>query len=224
MKLIIPLIILSLISCNSKNRNGDYISIDEYSFAFPNDFKLTERNGIDSYVGNISNDSIRLSFDYGYYSNSLIETEKEFLESNTWRHEPSYQFMEPGKSYTDENMPKVEIIDIQKPNLKELQLNPNTDFVASCQYKDSVFTYPFSIPDKIKSVEIIEDTVFNYYRKIVIAKNPKSGMTGIYMRNLNSYSESINSYLSLSMVTNNLTSEEQIEIVKIFESIRMSEK
>lgn len=64
MKNIVILILFSILfSCNE---NLNTIKIGEFTFQFPNDFKLINEQGIDSYNGKVSNGKIRFQFDYGY--------------------------------------------------------------------------------------------------------------------------------------------------------------
>lgn len=75
-KYIFYISILALIhflgSCEAKDdtifENGNLIAIGEYTFNFTSDFGLTEEQGIDSYVGKVSNDNFSLTFDYGWYT------------------------------------------------------------------------------------------------------------------------------------------------------------
>lgn len=46
---------------------------EAFSLHLPPGWNLRELQGIDSYVGEIAGDDVRLQFDYGWYSNSLAE-------------------------------------------------------------------------------------------------------------------------------------------------------
>jgi hypothetical protein len=51
--------------------NWHKIDLPTFSVNTPTDYKLVKQQGIDSYVGLITNGSDTLSFDYGWYSNDL---------------------------------------------------------------------------------------------------------------------------------------------------------
>ncbi len=67
----------------------------------------------------------------------------------------------------------------------------------------------------------IVDTVENQYRKIVYGNNPEKEITGIYLRDLESFNKSINSYLALSMETDKITKQQQEIVLKIFRTGRL---
>lgn len=59
-------------SCNENDNQqiNSQIEIGNYLFRFPSDYKLVEKQGIDSYVGNIVSNSTSLSFDLGWYTSA----------------------------------------------------------------------------------------------------------------------------------------------------------
>jgi hypothetical protein len=66
-----------LLSCNSNKKSDDGTKLLDYKYftiRVPQSWKGIDAKGIDSYVGEIHIDtSTVISFDLGWYSNSLVE-------------------------------------------------------------------------------------------------------------------------------------------------------
>lgn len=223
-QLLIFFSLLVLSSCGhfEKKHDGQWktIEVGDYLFDFPSDFELVSENGIDSYVGKIKGDSMWFSFDFGYYSNSFEQTSNEYLANGTWRMELPNRFMKEGVTYDQTNSPRVDLISIRPATIHDSTVGKGCDYVAHCKHAKIEFDYPVFIPNEIKQTNCFIDTIDNLYRKIVAAKDPKKGTTGIYLRELNGFNKSINGYLALSMSTNNLTDQQQQLALKIFKSGR----
>jgi len=222
-KFLLILLIVFGLSCFGKTAKN-VIVIGTYSFEFPNDFKLIKEKGQDSYVGKIKGDSITFAFDYGYYSDPLVQTQQEFLKDSFWLLHAGDQFMKDGITYDENNSPKVEFLNLRPATTKDQIKFKNADFIAVCKHDSLVFDYPVTIPDDTKQHFVKVDTIQNRFRKIVIAKNSEKGLTGIYLKDLNSFNESINSSLALSMATSKLSKEQQDEVLKIFSTVRFIDK
>lgn len=223
-QLLTILVMIFLFACGRTENKSDEqwktIEVGDYLFDFPADFKLVTEKGIDSYVGKIKGDSIWFGFDFGYYSNDFEQTPQEYLDEGHWRLSLPYQFMKEGITYDQTNTPKVDIISIRPATLHDSTIGKGCDYVAKCKHDKTEFDFAVYIPTEIKEMNYSIDTVDNHYRKIVWAKDPKKGTTGIYLRDLNGFNESINSFLALSMATNNLTSKQQELALKIFKTGR----
>lgn len=196
------------------------IEVGDYLFDFPGDFELLTEKGIDSYVGKIKGDSMWFGFDFGYYSDDFEQTPKEYLDNGHWRYNLASRFMKVGITYDQTNMPKVDILSIRSATAQDSSIGKGCDYVAKCIHEETEFDYAVYIPSEIKELNFEIDTVDNLYRKIVWAKDPQKGKTGIYLRELNGFNESINSYLALSMSTYKLTIEQQKTALKIFKTGR----
>lgn len=218
------LILVFLTSCNSNSDNykkgWKTIEIGSYQFDFPSNFNLIEEQGIDSYVGKIIGDSLKFAFDFGYYSNSLTESPQEYLDKGYWIKEAAYQFMEPGVTYDNNNFPKIHVLKIKTTNPNDNTLDKGVAYIATCKYAEKEFEFPIYLPDEIEKHRFKIDTLNGHFRKVIIANNPADGLTGIYIKDLGSHNESINSSLALSMTTRDLTKKQQKLVLKIFESGR----
>lgn len=53
--------------------NWQFIDADSFTLSLPSGWKFNKLQGIDSYVGEFVGDGAKLSFDYGWYSNSLAD-------------------------------------------------------------------------------------------------------------------------------------------------------
>ncbi len=217
-------IALLLFSCEQTEKKPDRelntIEIGDYLFDFPPDFKLVKEMGIDSYVGEIIGDSMRFVFDFGYYSNSFELTPQDYLDKGHWQFTIPYQFMEEGITYDHTNTPKVDIISIRPATNQDSTLGKGCDYVAKCIHNNTEFDFAIYLPGEIKRMNFAIDTIDNQYRKIVWTKAPYKGKTGIYIKDLDGFNESINGYLSLTMATTTLTSEQQEMALKIFKTGR----
>jgi hypothetical protein len=225
-------LVVLLLSCGqSENKSGvqtekksdgqlKAIEVGDYLFDFPSDFELVTEKGIDSYVGKIKGDSMWFGFDFGYYSNDFEQTPQEYLDNGHWRYNVANLFMKVGITYDQTNMPKVDILSIRPATAQDSTIGKGCDYVAKCIHDETEFDYAVYIPNEIKELNFAVDTIGGHYRKIVWAKDPQKGRTGIYLRDLNGFNESINSYLALSMSTSNLTIEQQETALKIFRTGR----
>lgn len=60
-------------SPSPKQASWQFIDADSFSLSVPPGWKFTKLEGTDSYIGEFVGDGIKLSFDFGQYSNSLAE-------------------------------------------------------------------------------------------------------------------------------------------------------
>lgn len=226
-----PLLLIILIllfgcgtSVHKSEKEWKTIEIGDYLFDCPNDFELVNEKGTDSYVGKIKGDSMWLGFDYGFYADKLELTPQEYLEEGTWKvHLPS-RFMKAGITYNQNNAPTVEVLNIRAATKQDSAVGKGCDYIAKCQHDKTVFDYAIYLPQEIKQSNFFIDTFENQFRKIVIAKNPQSGTTGLYLRDLNGFNKSFNSYLALSMSTSHLTLHQQALALKIFKTGRSKKR
>lgn len=72
--LLITFVLFTFICCseNGSEQQDSKINIEigNYLFNFPSEFKLIEKQGIDSYIGNIVGSKISLYFDFGWYTSA----------------------------------------------------------------------------------------------------------------------------------------------------------
>jgi hypothetical protein len=217
-------VLIILFGCGQTEKKSEEqwktIEVGDYLFDFPADYELVKEKGIDSYVGKIQGDSMWFGFDFGYYSNDFEKTTQEYLDEGHWQLTLPYQFMKDGVTYDQTNIPKVKVLNIRPATSKDSVTGKGCDYIAKCKHDKTEFDFAVYIPNNIKQMNYSIDTVDNQYRKIVWAKDPQKGTTGIYIRDLNSFNESINSNLALSMATSKLTIQQQEIALKIFKTGR----
>lgn len=83
MKLILVIPLLSFLSCTNSRPHANKQTLDfgEFTIETPIGWKKIKEQGIDSYVGRIALDNTdTISFDLGWYSNKLNETEPWIIE------------------------------------------------------------------------------------------------------------------------------------------------
>jgi len=215
---------LLLFGCAQTEQKTDIdvneIEVGNYVFDFPPDYELITEQGIDSYVGKVKGDSMSFQFDFGYYSNDFEQPVEEYLENGDWQFELPYRFMKEGIIYDDRNTPEVDVLSIRPATKQDSAVGSGSDYIAKCRHDSIEFDFSIYIPSKIKDLYFEIDTIDDHYRKIVWAKDPKNGRTGIYIKDLNSYKESINGSLALSMTSRNLTYKQQETALMIFKTGR----
>ncbi len=132
--------------------------------------------------------------------------------------------MNEGTTYDQTSIPKVDVISIRPATIQDSTIGKGCEFVARCKHNDTEFDFAVYVPDEIKQTSYSIDTIDNQYRKMVWSKEPKKGMTGIYLKDLDGFNKSINSYLALSMATSNLTSKQQAIALRIFRTGRHKDR
>ncbi len=58
---------------NGTSTNWQSVDADYFTLSLPPGWKFNKLGGEDSYIGEFVGDGMRLKFDYGWYSNSLVE-------------------------------------------------------------------------------------------------------------------------------------------------------
>ena len=216
------LIFILLFTLGCQSFHNDSVTIGIYSFAFPKSFILLKDHGVDSYVGKVTDKNISLNFDYGYYSNKLVLSPEEYIEKNIWL----YEFINNANQETPDDqrvsLSDITILNVRKANFSDKLNDIQSKYVATLKWNNGEqFDYPIQIPESLNAYTILKDTIQNCLRKIVLAKDPKNGITGIYLQNLADFNKSINSSLALSMSTSNLTKQQQDSILKIFYTVKI---
>ncbi|WP_291725917.1 hypothetical protein, partial [Bernardetia sp.] len=88
---------------------------------------------------------------------------------------------------------------------------------AVIEYPDTVIYKEVEIPNEITRHDIKIDTVGNYIRKIIQPKYGVRGITGIYLKK-------IDSDFALAIVDKNLNPNQRNKVVKAFKTIKFKEE
>ena len=207
-------------SCESAGTKQKTLLIGHYQFDVPESFTLIPEQGVDSDVGKITGEGITLYYDLGFYSSELVSTREEFLEKGYWRRNLSNPFLNPGITYNEENLPKVEVVSIRAAAANEKVSGVSCDYVAVCRYKDSVYNAPVVLPEDIRTHSVRTRMTSRDFFKTVTSENPGKGITGIYIRDTDSWNRSLNAFTALSLSAKNLTKEQQATVLKILKTAR----
>lgn len=195
--IISSIIILSGLYCctgnYAKNEQKNEIKIGEYSFTFPKDFELRNDSGLDSYVGKVGNEQIEFSFDYGYYSNSLVKSFDEYINQWVWKSNALGNLNYSAGSSIDafSEHKNVYLLSYSKIDSNLFQL--------LFDYKNDTLKYQLNIPKDILQAEVDLDTLDGIAYKLVNYTGEDENYVGLYAKNLNRYNKTINSYPSLSI-------------------------
>lgn len=209
------LIITVLAACGDNNTSEN--DIGQYKLTFPTGFKLVKKNGTDSYVGEITYDTTSISFDYGYYSNSLDPSLVEYVNEDIWKRQVYLKQVSNGKNH---GINKA-IFDI---HLINYNLDKSGMYQLQFEYKGDSLEYHVHNPRHLNDCAFIEDTIDGHYKKIVISNQHDNSYIGLYMKDLNGYNESINSYPALSMYFQNPSESEIQMLTDVFMTCRPIEK
>lgn len=196
-----------------RNTQSNIIEIGDYSFDFPADFKLVKEQGIDSYVGRIVGKSYSFEFDFGLYTATLAESPEEYLKDGNWRSALPERFMKPTITYDKKSMPKVAVLSIRPAIRRDSLIGKGCDYIARCQHKKTIFSFPIYLPTDTKAHYFKTDTLNHIYKKIVYAKDATKGITGIYLSRPDSKR-------SLNLVAHHLSQKEQEMALRIFSTAK----
>ncbi len=202
-----------------------YVSFGPYTFDFPDNYFLEYRQGVDSRVGVIKNENVEVHFDYGHYTNKLPIPREEYISKRHWMIDLEYLLRKPGVIYDDNNAPEVNVLET-KDSIRSLIDSLLVDFgvfLAICEFEGKISELRIEIPEESVINEFQIDTINGHYRKIVMAKDPEVGVTGIYLTKLGD-NKSVMGNMALGMSTTGITFEEQNELVKTFKNVRVNDK
>ncbi len=229
-KILIVLLFLSF-GCTERNSSKTrIIDTDVFTIEVPINWKYRKEQGTDSFVGRITGRGLNLEFDAGGYTSHIMLSEQEYINnSRNWL--PDMPYHEEGVIYTSggvegtrkmimekEGITDTSLVIVKKfpIALKDTIYLQNGEYKAIIEYADTVIYKNVKIPDEIKNHNILIDTIDNYIRKIITPKNGLIGITGIYLKK-------IQSNFALGIMDENLSLENQKKAVKAFKSIKFKE-
>lgn len=238
--LIIILLCLFTISCKEKSTKDKLIDIGPFSFTVPHDFEYKKLQGIDSFVGEITNGETTFSFDYGKFSPKPPMTEQEFLAKNSETLNLGslhllLKKIDPTPYQNDDGSVSLQEID---KRIKNLELKQNTENIKFSMYPDKEFKYYYSLKfddkqynfpffgyevhkNNIKNFTIKTDTINNYKRTISIYnKKDNTENDCVFFKDLKD--DSLFSQLWFGIPSNHKLSEELLK--KILNSVKMNNK
>lgn len=219
--ILILIFIIWCLGCTRKTaKKANSIDVVGYSFKFPQDFRLVEGEHIDAAVGEVKGDSFSISYGASNAIYPLIQSPQEFIKSGTWKFEAFTKFMKPSRSYSSEDIRRIKLLQARLATAQDSFRFPQADYICLCSLDTVVFEYGIVLPKEIKAHSFKTDTVHNHYRKVVTAKDPSKGETGLYLKDLSSCKDEYNCF-ALSMVAEDLTKAQQEQVLQIYTTVKM---
>ena len=217
------LIVFANLSCNNSNPQWKTIALGRYLLDVPQSFKYKYHAGIDSEGGEITNDTITLLTDYGFYTDTLYQTPDEYLNKRYFLFDAVTQFMKNGVTYDYRNTPKVELLYIRKSTKQDsdkVGFFSGSDYIALCRHDGKQFLWSIKLPSDVKNHKVKIYTSNNIYTRTARLKDGSPSEIAIYMRDKKAFVESRNSYDSIVIGSRHLTAKQQALVTKIFSTLR----
>ena len=227
--LLIILIVLVAAGCGDRIPEGyKLIKTDGFEIVIPQGWNYEKGKGIDSFIGKITASGVDLSFDMSDigFANHLIPTEIEYINEEDWM-PTKHPYMKIGVTYTTDDVEKTRNSIMEEEGIKDSSLvkvekiyypdkeilHQNGNYKAKLTYRDTIVYIDIKIPDEVKQHNFQLDTIGHLFRKIVTPKIDTTGMTGIYIGDLESP-------FNFNLVGKNLSKENKEEAVKAFLTIK----
>ncbi|MEL6656139.1 MAG: hypothetical protein AAFP77_13290 [Bacteroidota bacterium] len=220
------------------------IDLGRFELSTPKRYEFIPRRGIDSFVGEISDGTVQITFDYGCYSSQGPKDTVEALTENASHISISayatylLDYLDHS-AYQDGN--SINLTELMK-DIHDVQLLEYSDSVELSTPTDALFQYyysfqfngenykvPFEFDHQVlvneARFEFKRDTIDNIYRKRYFDTTPSDTMKyGIYMVDLSGFSVGMNTYCTkLGLVANGVSDEELETVKRIIDSIRFKE-
>ena len=222
-KVNILILLLFLASCLSDTaKDTKRIDVTGYKFDFPKDFKLEKGEHIDAVVGQIKGDSFSIAYGASHAIYSLVESPEEFINEGRWKIDAFSKFTKPGVTYNIEETRKIKLLQTRQSTSSDKEKYPHADFIATCSLDTVKFDFGIILPQETRQHEFKVDTINNHYRKVVIAKDPASGETGLYLKDLNKCWDERNCF-ALSISADSLSKQQQEKVLQIYSTLQFEE-
>lgn len=197
--------------CESKkDETKNVIEIGEYTIQFPDGYNLMKEQGIDSYIGKISNGVFEFNFDYGYYSNELEKSVEEIVNQDVWKWNALGQNNRlPNGCDWSQKAKETQLV-------KYEALDSNQYSLTFVHNRDTL-NYVMQIPEEMRRTKIEIDTIDNIVFKLVNTTN----YVGLYAKNLNKFHTSMNSYAALSITAECRNKEDRKRAIDILRTCKL---
>ncbi|RYE26469.1 MAG: hypothetical protein EOP45_03930 [Sphingobacteriaceae bacterium] len=205
--------------CSGPHPGWKTIAMGNYLIDVPSSFQLRPAHGIDSEVGELKGKGISFSYNYGFYTDTLVSTVKEYIQRGRWRDEAIIRFLDTRK-YPVQNYTGVKVIAYRPSVRTDSSLAGGCDYVARCRYADKKFDLPIFMPAEINEHIVTKDTLQHHLRRVVRPKRGINGLTGIYMRDERWTSFNRMNYPTLQINASNLNPSQQKLALEVFATLR----
>jgi len=212
-------IILLIISCTKKGKQNNIseITIQNYSFDFPKGYKKVKQNAFNSYVGQISSDSITFIFHFSTHVKPPVISVTQFFDHKEW--EPGVLLYIAKKRHI---IGGIIFSTPRKATEKDSTIGNGCDYIVNCKFDSVEFEAPIYLPKNMREMTISVDTVFGQYRETYISNDPENGITGVFIKPIQKNTGDNSEAENLSLTTTNLTGSQQKEALKILSSFRLA--
>jgi hypothetical protein len=174
-------VIIFSTGCGRLHPGWKTIEIGNYLIDVPSSFRLIPARGIDSQVGELKGKGLSLSYEYGFYTDTLVSTAIEYVDRGRWRDEAIIRFLNTRK-YPVQNYTEVKVTDYRLSTTMDSSLANGCNYVAHCLYAGKKFDLPIFIPREILDHIVTKDTVQHHLKRVVHPKKRINALTGVYMR------------------------------------------
>lgn len=222
-KVFILFFLVIIFSCNKITKNQ--VDFKQFKILLPSNWSYKILDGVDSYTGIINANGYKINFDYSNmgYANNLVQSKQEYIENHIEDLIPINFFSENYNENDKPNAPCKEKENIIKDysgikdSIEKYTLNIYKDSMGyyvklhqSGIYKTMKIQFPCEIENHYFSI----DTLKGFYRKIIYPKKTGDGITGLYMKDLNSD-------LDFQISAENLNKETQEEFLKTLGTLKL---
>jgi uncharacterized protein YcfL len=221
MKIYLFLSLFIIISCSSEKTEWKTIDAESFTISVPNNFNYEKKQGIDSQVGEITGDSLKFLFDFGFYTDQNPKTNEEFAEkmillTNTGLYEELLEKL--GLPDTFKHIDILRYFKIEKVD--------TTTFIATIKYQKKLVDIKLNMfwydeEDDSRNYLFQIDTIGEWRRKIFYPKNNFAERSGIVLRKP---SKKIGNFVALGLSIYNGKPNDSVMIMKILKSIRIKDE
>ena len=207
---------MAAVSENPEETPWKTVEIGPYLFDVPQSFELIPGQGIDSYIGKLKGNGIIFRFDYGNYSSGMVKSPDEFIRDDRWRYHLMY------RSKADTNTLTVPGLLAYRPaRITDSLFAEGCDFIATCERDGVLFEAAVFLPEETEAHIFKIDTTAELYTKLTIARKPRAGTTGIYLKKINGPRGWSRNAPALALFTDKLTKKQQCLAVTILKTGRL---
>lgn len=216
------LLLISIYGCNSPRPGWKTISIGKYQLDVPEDFNIEFKRGIDSQPGLLAGKDLKLGFDYGPYSDTLMMSKEEFLQKGFWMDGAMLRFLKfDVRRHVD--WVKTQATSYRPCTKSDSSFAAGCDLIAACVCDQYKFTLPVYIPQEVKDHVLKKDTIQGYYRRLMYPRQGLPGRTAVYMREANVKDEESGAAIlhnSLAIGAHDLNPHQQALALEILLTVR----
>ena len=204
-----------------------WIRLPMFEILVPDDFTYVKQQGIDSYVGEITNGRVSISFDYGWYTNPGPKTILDGWLRDRYRL-PEFIFNDIVLKKSGEVFTRDNIQSIQLTKIETIDSLNNLLYIAT--YTDSIRTYVDTIStEKIKFMDNDYqefNILYNFdgcsFRKYYKSKEGKPS-SGVYTYNICTSKDNQDMLTTLGVFVDGYNLKEVQMIDEIIQSITLIE-